>query len=53
MNSEIRILTEDEMNDVSGGFICGGLCVLGAFGAAVTLGASSVGIGVAVGNATK
>lgn len=53
MNSEIRILTEDEITDVSGGFACGGLCVLGAFGAAAGLGASSVAIGRAIGDATN
>lgn len=46
MNShELRVLDQTEIDQVSGGFICGGLCIAGvAFGAGALFGA-----GVAVG----
>lgn len=35
----IRVLDTDEIDDVSGGFICGGLCIAGAaFGAGALVG---------------
>lgn len=33
--NELRVLNEQEIDQVSGGFVCGGLCIAGAF----TLGA--------------
>ena len=53
MTYDIRTLSNEEINDVSGGFVCGGLCVLGALGGAVALGAGSIAIGEAIGNATS
>ncbi|GAA0855149.1 class IIb bacteriocin, lactobin A/cerein 7B family [Aliiglaciecola litoralis] len=42
-------LTNTQLEQVSGGFICGGLCVLGAISAGAVLFAS----GITVGNAMK
>lgn len=35
--SDLRVLSQDEIGQVSGGFICGGLCMAGSFvvGAAI------------------
>lgn len=39
----LRVLTPQEMKDVSGGFFCGGLCIAGAaFGAGAIVGAGGV-----------
>lgn len=49
MTTEMKVLTNDEIENVSGGFLCGGLCMLGAFGAGVAL----LGGGIAVGGALR
>ena len=41
----MNILTQTEVNEVSGGFVCGGLCIAGAAFAAGAL----FGAGIAVG----
>lgn len=53
MHANIRSLDAREIDDVSGGFICGGLCVLGGIAAGVALYAGAVSIGQAWGNATR
>ena len=52
-NMQIRTLSDEEIEDVSGGFICAGLCVLGAIIAGVGLYATGVSIGKAWGSATR
>ncbi len=49
---EIRQLTPEEIEEVSGGFVCGGLCVLGGIIAAVGLFSTGVSIGGSVYDAT-
>lgn len=46
--SELRPLSTDELNSVSGGFVCGGVCVLGAIAAGVGLFAAGVSVGQAL-----
>lgn len=38
MNAEFRALAEHEIDAVSGGFVCGGLCVAGAITAGLAVG---------------
>lgn len=45
---ELRPLSADELNSVSGGFVCGGACVLGAIVAGVGLFAAGVSVGQAL-----
>jgi lactobin A/cerein 7B family class IIb bacteriocin len=45
MTDTLRVLDADEIQEISGGFICGGLCVAGAAIAAGLL----FGAGIAVG----
>jgi hypothetical protein len=52
MTSELRPLNPSEINLVSGGFVCGGLCVLGGIVAGVGLFATGVAIGEKVYQAT-
>lgn len=52
-NSTIRVLDQNEIDGVSGGFVCGGLCVLGGFAAGVALYSGAVAIGSAWGKATN
>lgn len=42
---QIRVLDDQEINDVSGGFVCGGLCIAGAAFAAGALFGSGVVVG--------
>ncbi len=37
MTKELRVLEENEINAVSGGFLCGGLCLAAAVGGAVII----------------
>lgn len=39
-NENMYELSFEETNEVSGGIACGGLCIFGAFAAAVTVGAA-------------
>lgn len=48
-----RALTAAEIDEVSGGFVCAGFCVLGAIIAGVGLDATGVSIGKAWGQATR
>lgn len=45
------VLAQNDIQQVSGGFVCGGLCVLGAFAAGAGLMAAGVSIGQAIGKA--
>ncbi|GAA0544789.1 hypothetical protein GCM10009098_10400 [Rheinheimera aquimaris] len=45
------VLTQNDIEQVNGGLICGGLCVLGAFAAGAGLMAAGVAIGQAIGKA--
>ena len=46
MTNDIQELTLDEIDEVNGGFVCGGLCIAGlAFGAGFLFGAG-VGVGI-------
>ncbi len=38
MNATLRTLDDHEINAVSGGFVCGGLCIAGAFTAGAIIG---------------
>lgn len=53
MSSELRVLEQTEIDDVSGGFICGGFCVLGAIVAGVGLFATGASIGGSLYHATR
>ncbi|MFV0335800.1 MAG: hypothetical protein ACK5JR_17215 [Tropicimonas sp.] len=53
MHANLRPLDAREIDEISGGFICGGLCVLGGIIAGVGLYATGVTIGSAWGKATK
>lgn len=53
-NSErLRVLAPTEIDNVSGGFVCGGFCVLGAIVAGAALYKTGVAIGKAWGEATR
>lgn len=47
-NQEMYRLSEDEIAIVNGGFICGGLCVLGAISAGAVLFSAGVTVGQAI-----
>ncbi len=53
MTNELRTLSQDEIDSVSGGFVCGGLCVLGGIIAGIGLFVSGIKVGEAVGKATN
>lgn len=41
---EYQLLTEDELKEVNGGFICGGWCIAGIIVVVVSVGAFAVGV---------
>ena len=47
----MNTLTYDEIEQVNGGFVCGGLCMLGAVAAGAGIMAAGVSIGSAIGKA--
>ena len=49
MTNTLRTLDIDEIRDVSGGFVCGGLCVLGGIGAGIAFFTGGVAVGQAIG----
>ncbi len=49
----MKTLTNNEIEQVNGGFVCGGLCVMGAFAAGAGLMAAGVSIGSAIGKALR
>lgn len=53
MITEVRELTENEISEISGGFVCGGLCILGGIGAAVALFSAGVSVGEKLYQATR
>jgi hypothetical protein len=53
MTNELRTLSQAEIEDVSGGFVCAGLCVLGGIIASIGLFVSGVKVGEAIGKATN
>ena len=53
MNDAFRVLEQDEIDSVSGGFVCGGLCVLGAISAGAAFLTAGIAVGKAIGEATK
>lgn len=50
MTNNMRTLDISEIQEVSGGFICGGACVLGGIVAGVGLFGGGIGIGSAFAN---
>lgn len=45
MKSELRVLEKSEIDNVSGGFVCGGLCVLGGIVGGIGLFTAGVSVG--------
>lgn len=50
---DLRVLDANEIEEVSGGFVCAGFCVLGAIIAGAGLYATGISIGRAWGQATR
>jgi hypothetical protein len=49
MTHALRVLDADEIQEISGGFVCGGLCILSAIGAGLAFFTAGLEVGEAVG----
>lgn len=50
MSNTLRVLDREEVETVSGGFVCGGACVLGGIAAGVGLFSGGIAVGGAFAN---